>query len=91
MNNKVEVAGINTSSLKTLSDSRAAELMMKMKNGDRAARDEFITGNLRLVLAEIGKLRLRWTHGVKPTILHQKSVRPSRTSCSSHHRNLNRR
>ena len=59
MNNKVEVAGINTSSLKTLSDSRAAELMMKMKNGDRAARDEFITGNLRLVLAEIGKLRLR--------------------------------
>ena len=59
MNNKVEVAGINTSSLETLPDGRAAELMERMKNGDRAARCEFITGNLRLVLAEIGKLRLR--------------------------------
>ena len=59
MNNKVEVAGINTSSLKTLSDERAAELMIKIKDGDKAARDEFITGNLRLVLSEVGKIRLR--------------------------------
>lgn len=59
MNNKVEVAGISTSSLKTLSEAEAAELTERMRRGDKKARDEFITGNLRLVLAEVSKLRLR--------------------------------
>ena len=59
MNHKVEVTGINTSQLKTLSDERADLLMKKLKAGDRSARDEFITANLRLVLSEVGKFRKR--------------------------------
>ena len=59
MNHKVEVTGINTSQLKTLSDEKADILMKKLKNGDKNARDEFITANLRLVLSEVGKFKKR--------------------------------
>lgn len=59
MNHKVEVTGINTSQLKTLSDEKADMLMRKIKKGDRAAREEFITANLRLVLSEVGKFKKR--------------------------------
>ena len=59
MNHKVEVTGINTSQLKTLSDEKADTLMKKLKAKDKAARDEFITANLRLVLSEVGKFRKR--------------------------------
>ena len=59
MNNKVELTGINTSQLRTLSDSEADGLMKKLKSGDRDARQEFITSNLRLVLSEVGKFRKR--------------------------------
>lgn len=59
MNHKVEVTGINTSQLKTLSDEKADALMTRIKAGDKAARDEFITANLRLVLSEVGKFKKR--------------------------------
>ena len=59
MNHKVEVTGINTSQLKTLSDTQADELMSRIKAGDRTARNEFITANLRLVLSEVGKFKKR--------------------------------
>ena len=51
--NKVEICGINTSDLKTLTDEEKRLLLEKMKTGDRAARDELIYGNLRLVLSII--------------------------------------
>ncbi|MBQ2773593.1 MAG: RNA polymerase sporulation sigma factor SigG [Clostridia bacterium] len=51
--NKVEICGINTSDLKTLTDEEKRELLAKMKAGDSAARDELIYGNLRLVLSII--------------------------------------
>jgi len=51
--NKVEICGVNTSKLKTLTDEEKRELLIRTKAGDSAARDELIYGNLRLVLSII--------------------------------------
>ena len=51
--NKVEICGVDTSKLKTLSEERKRELLRLSKGGDRAAREELIVGNLRLVLSII--------------------------------------
>jgi RNA polymerase sporulation-specific sigma factor len=59
MNNKVSVTGINTSQIKTLTDAEAKTLMERVKAGDRAARQEFITSNLKLVLSEVSKIKKR--------------------------------
>ena len=59
--NKVDLCGINTSSLRVLSAEEKTELLKKTKAGDRKARAELIDGNLRLVLSIIqrfsGKVR----------------------------------
>ncbi len=55
MYNKVEICGVNTSKLKVLTNDEKTELLKRMKNGDSAARDELISGNLRLVLSVIQK------------------------------------
>ena len=49
--NKVTISGIDTSKLPVLSDERKNELLIRIKNGDKEAKDEFIKGNLRLVLS----------------------------------------
>ncbi|MBO7341616.1 MAG: RNA polymerase sporulation sigma factor SigG [Clostridia bacterium] len=49
--NKVEICGVNTSKLKTLTDEEKRDLLQKSQAGDSAARDELIYGNLRLVLS----------------------------------------
>lgn len=51
--NKVEIAGVNTSNLPLLSPEEKDILMKKIKDGDEKAREEFIRGNLRLVLSII--------------------------------------
>ncbi|MCI6502028.1 MAG: RNA polymerase sporulation sigma factor SigG [Clostridia bacterium] len=51
--NKVEICGVNTSNLKVLSDEEKKILLKKSKEGDEAARQELIYGNLRLVLSII--------------------------------------
>jgi RNA polymerase sporulation-specific sigma factor len=51
--NKVEICGVNTSRLKTLTDEEKRELLIKCKAGDGKAREEPIYGNLRLVLSII--------------------------------------
>ena len=51
--NKVEICGVNTSTLKVLSDEEKKILLKKSKEGDEAARQELIYGNLRLVLSII--------------------------------------
>ena len=51
--NKVEISGVDTSKLKTLTEERKKELLRLSKAGDRSARDELILGNLRLVLSII--------------------------------------
>ncbi len=59
MINKVEICGINTSKLPTLSEDKKRELFEKIKNGDTSARQEFIYGNLRLVLSVMQKFNNR--------------------------------
>ena len=51
--NKVEICGVNTSTLKVLNDEEKKTLLKKSKAGDEAARQELICGNLRLVLSII--------------------------------------
>ncbi len=50
---KVEVTGVDTSRLTTLSDREKKELLRKSAEGDTAAREKLISGNLRLVLSII--------------------------------------
>ena len=59
MYNKVEICGVNTSKLKTLTDDEKRELLIKAKNGDKEARRELIDGNLRLVLSIIQRFTNR--------------------------------
>lgn len=59
MINKVEICGVNTSKLPVLSNSEKLELFEKIKRGDKQARQEFIYGNLRLVLSVIQKFSNR--------------------------------
>lgn len=58
-NNKVEICGVNTSKLKVLTEKEKMELLRKMHNGDKNARDELIQGNLRLVLSVIQRFTNR--------------------------------
>ena len=51
--NKVEICGVNTAKLKVLKESEKMELLHRIKQGDMKARDELISGNLRLVLSVI--------------------------------------
>ena len=56
---KVEICGINTASLNTLNQTQMEELLSRIKNGDMAAREELICGNLRLVLSVIQRFSRR--------------------------------
>ncbi|HCA71416.1 MAG TPA: RNA polymerase sporulation sigma factor SigG [Ruminococcaceae bacterium] len=58
-NNKVEICGVNTSQLKVLTEKQKMELLRKMHDGDKNARDELIKGNLRLVLSVIQRFTNR--------------------------------
>ena len=48
---KVEICGVNTSKLETLGEEEKRRLLVLASRGDTSARDELITGNLRLVLS----------------------------------------
>lgn len=65
---KVEICGVNTSKLPVLSNEEKTELLKKIKDGDEAARSEFINGNLRLVLSVIQRFSNR---GENPDDLFQ--------------------
>ena len=51
--NKVELCGINTAQLPVLTEREKAQLLRRVKQGDRQARQEMIQGNLRLVLSVV--------------------------------------
>lgn len=57
--NKVEICGIDTSSLKVLKEDKKFELIIRAHNGDKSARDEMIQGNLKLVLSVIQRFSNR--------------------------------
>ncbi|MBE6691753.1 MAG: RNA polymerase sporulation sigma factor SigG [Ruminococcaceae bacterium] len=59
MYNKVEICGVNTSKLKTLSENEKKRLLQESKAGNKNAREELINGNLRLVLSVIQSFRNR--------------------------------
>ena len=53
MQMKVEICGVNTSSLTVIPQAEMTGLLRQAHAGDRAARDKLIRGNLRLVLSVI--------------------------------------
>ena len=53
--NKVEICGVNTASLTVLREAEKTELLARVRQGDQAAREKLISGNLRLVLSVIQK------------------------------------
>ncbi len=60
--NKVEICGLDTSKLPLMTQKRSRELLLKIKDGDEAARDTFIQENLRLVLSVIQRFSGRSEH-----------------------------
>ena len=50
---KVEICGVNTAKLPLLSEEEKEALFKRIKNGDKQAREDYIRGNLRLVLSVI--------------------------------------
>ncbi len=57
--NKVEICGVNTSKLPVLTNDEKMQLFARIKQGDKAAREEFVRGNLRLVLSVIQRFNNR--------------------------------
>lgn len=57
--NKVEICGIDTSTLKVIPEKEKNILLEKAKNGDTFAREKLVTGNLRLVLSVIQRFANR--------------------------------
>ena len=55
MQGKVEICGVNTAKLKVLKSEESLELLRRARAGDMQAREELISGNLRLVLSVIQK------------------------------------
>ena len=59
MVNKVEICGVNTSKLPILKNEEKEILFQKILQGDKQARQQYIYGNLRLVLSVIQRFSNR--------------------------------
>ncbi len=57
--NKVEICGVNTAKLKVLKEAEKMDLLRRIKEGDKSAREELINGNLRLILSVIQRFTNR--------------------------------
>ena len=68
MQGKVEICGVNTARLGLLTAREMDELLRRSRRGDRAAREQLIEGNLRLVLSVIQRFDKR---GESPDDLFQ--------------------
>ena len=68
MSGKVEICGVNTARLKTLTHQEMDTLLRLAKAGDQKARERLIEGNLRLVLSVIQRFEKR---GESPEDLFQ--------------------
>ena len=68
MQGKVEICGVHTAGLKTLTPVQMDELLIRAKNGDENARQALIEGNLRLVLSVLQRFEKR---GESPDDLFQ--------------------
>ena len=56
---KVEICGVDTATLPVLTNERMRELFPLVHGGNREAREEFIRGNLRLVLSVVQRFASR--------------------------------
>ena len=56
---KVDITGINTSEIKVLTEEEKKDLFIKLKNGDKFARDKLAKGNLKLVLSILKRYQNR--------------------------------
>ena len=56
---RVEICGVNTANIKVLSNEEMVELFKKYQNGYKLAKDELISGNLKLVLSILRKYNNR--------------------------------
>ena len=56
---KVEICGVDTAGLPKLTAKENEELMLRLKKGDKQARDRFIIGNMRLVLSLVKRFRIK--------------------------------
>ncbi len=59
MPGKVEICGVNTARLKVLTQQEMDMLLQRAQQGDKAAREKLIEGNLRLVLSVIQRFDKR--------------------------------
>lgn len=59
MTSKVEICGVNTSKLPVLTEQQKKDLFEKIQKGDMQARQDFIYGNLRLVLSILRRFNNR--------------------------------
>jgi RNA polymerase sporulation-specific sigma factor len=57
--NKVQLSGVNTFKLATLSTQEMKELFRRVKKGDQLAREALVEGNLRLVLSILQRFKNR--------------------------------
>ena len=57
--NKVEICGIDTTTLKTIPEKEKTMLLEKAQKGDKIAREKLVMGNLRLVLSVIQRFSNR--------------------------------
>lgn len=65
---KVVICGVDTSTLPVLKEKEKEELLKKIRDGDKYAREKLINGNLRLVLSVIKRF---WSRGENPDDLFQ--------------------
>src|SRR5699024_9285803 len=59
---KVEICGVDTSTLPVLTNEEMRELFLQMQDGSLTAREELVNGNLRLVLSVIQRFNNRGEH-----------------------------
>ena len=62
---KVEICGVNTARLKTLTPEEKNALLLRAHEGDKEARQALIDGNLRLVLSVVQRFAGRTGISVK--------------------------
>ena len=58
-NYKVDITGLNTSEIKSLTHKQNIELFKKMQQGDKDAKEKLVNGNLKLVLSILKRFNKR--------------------------------
>lgn len=58
MSNKVVISGMCTSQLPKLTAKQSEDLIKRIKNGETHLREEFLIGNIRLVLSMVQRFRI---------------------------------